>query len=65
VTRVVVDEDMCQGHGMCALEDPARFLVPKRGTVEIQDPVVTPDGEAAVLAAIRYCPSQALSLEES
>ena len=65
MTRVVVDPDMCQGHGMCAMEDPARFVVPKRGTVEIVDPEVPPEAEAAVRAAIRYCPTQALSLEES
>ena len=64
MTRVVVDPDMCQGHGMCALEAPDRFQVPKRGTVEILRAEVTPQDEDAVRAAIRHCPTQALSLKE-
>ncbi|MDP9183715.1 MAG: ferredoxin [Actinomycetota bacterium] len=66
MTRVVVaDPDLCQGHAMCALEDASLFEVPKHGTVQIARPEVTPDNEAAVLAAIRHCPTQALSLKES
>jgi ferredoxin len=65
VTRVVVDPDMCQGHAMCALELPGTFQVPKRGTVEILHAELTPENEDAVRAAIRHCPTQALSVEES
>lgn len=66
MTRVVVaDPDMCQGHAMCALEAPELFHVPKRGTVEILHPEVTPEREAAVQAAIRNCPTQALSVRAS
>ena len=82
MTRIVVDRDLCQGHGVCegeapevfsvskqgeltVLEDPDLFHVPKHGTVQIERPEVTPDNEAAVLAAIRHCPTQALSLKES
>ena len=35
--RVVLDEDLCQGHAMCELEAPDVFAVPKRGVVEILD----------------------------
>jgi len=65
VTRVVADPDMCQGHAMCALEAPDVFVVPKRGTVEVVAPEVTDATEAAVRNAIRHCPTQALSWEES
>ena len=66
MTRVVVaDPDMCQGHSMCVLEDADLFHVPKHGTVQIARPEVTADNEAAVVAAIRHCPTQALSLKES
>ena len=44
---------------------PDVFVVPKRGTVEIVAPELTEDNEYAVRAAIRHCPTQALSLEES
>jgi ferredoxin len=50
---------------MCALEAPGLFAVPKRGTVEILRPEVTPENEDAVRAAIRHCPTQALSIKES
>ena len=36
--RVVVDEDLCQGHAMCELEAPDVFSVPKRGPVNILIP---------------------------
>ncbi len=66
MTRVVVaDPDMCQGHAMCALEAPELFEVPKRGTVQVLHPEVTPETEPAVRAAIRHCPTQALSMKES
>lgn len=65
MTRVVADPDMCQGHAMCALEAPDVFRVPKHGTVEILVPEVTAQNEDAVRSAMRHCPTQALSLEES
>lgn len=65
MTRVVVaDPDMCQGHAMCVLEAPGLFEVPKRGTVQILQPEVAPENEDAVRAAIRHCPTQALSIKE-
>jgi len=65
VTRVVVDPDLCQGHAMCELEAAGVFAVPKKGAVEVRQPEVTPENEDAVRSAIRHCPTQALSLEES
>lgn len=62
---VVADPDMCQGHAMCVLEAPGLFTVPKRGTVEVLVREVTPDNEDAVRAALRHCPTQALTIEES
>ena len=66
MTRVVVvDPELCQGHAMCVLEDPSLFEVPKHGTVQIAAPQVTAENEAAVLAAIRHCPTQALSVVDA
>ncbi|MGB8649823.1 MAG: ferredoxin [Mycobacteriales bacterium] len=64
MTRLVVDRDLCQGHAMCEVEAPEVFLVPKRGTVEVLQEM-TPANETAVRSAVRHCPTQALSLEES
>lgn len=61
--RVVVDEDLCQGHAMCVLEAPDVFTVPKHGTVDIVGAVTAANLEAARLA-VRHCPTGALALEE-
>lgn len=60
--RIVVDTDLCQGHGVCQDEAPAVFTVPKRGTVQITDPTPAPSEHSAVQAAIRWCPTRALSI---
>lgn len=60
--RIEVDLDLCQGHAMCELEAPGVFAVPRRGKVTVTDPAPAEGQRAAVEAAIRYCPTQALKL---
>ena len=62
--RVVLDEDLCQGHAMCELEAPDVFRVPKRGVVEIVDPEPPDELRDAVETAVEMCPTRALSIEE-
>jgi len=62
--RIVADLDLCQGHAMCEVEAPDVFSVPKRGKVEILDPSPPESLRADVLAAIRECPTQAISIVE-
>ncbi|MEV6772581.1 ferredoxin [Nocardia sp. NPDC051030] len=59
--RLVVDLDLCQGHAVCQDEAPGLFNVPKSGQVEIVRADPGDDLEAA-RTAVRYCPTQALSL---
>ncbi|WCO66003.1 ferredoxin [Iamia majanohamensis] len=62
--RVVVDEDLCQGHGVCEGEAPEVFEVSKKGdlTVLAERP---PDAQRGpVEAAVKYCPTHALSIQE-
>lgn len=61
--RVVLDEDLCQGHAMCELEAPDVFTVPKRGVVEILDAEPPDDIRSDVERAIDMCPTQAISIE--
>jgi ferredoxin len=63
VPRVVVDEDLCQGHAMCELEAPDVFKTPKVGPVSLIGEV-TADNLEAVRLAVRHCPTGALTLEE-
>ena len=62
--RVVLDEDLCQGHAMCELEAPDVFSVPKRGVVEILDSEPPDDMRDVVELAVEMCPTQALSITE-
>lgn len=60
--RIEVDLDLCQGHAMCQGEAPDFFEVPKHGKVDIRRSDVGPDDRADVENAVRYCPTQALSI---
>jgi ferredoxin len=62
--RVTVDLDLCQGHGVCESEAPTVFELAKRDKVAILD-TSPPDGSRSeVEAAVRYCPTSALSIVE-
>jgi len=62
--RVVVDRDLCQGHASCEGEAPAVFSVSKQGELTILQPEPPEDLCAAVVLAVKYCPTHALSIEE-
>ena len=61
--RIVVDLDLCQGHGMCEMEAPEVFEA-GRDRVNLLDEEPDEAQRAAVQAAVRYCPTQALSIVE-
>jgi ferredoxin len=60
--RIVVDEDLCQGHAMCELEAPDLFTVPKRDKVRLLLERPPETYRAAAEAAVRECPTQALRI---
>ena len=62
--RIVVDRDLCQGHGVCESEAPAVFSVSKKGELTIVDERPGEDVRHAVELAVKYCPTHALSLVE-
>ena len=59
--RIVIDEDLCQGHAMCEVEAPEVFAVPKVGPATVIGPVGDVE---AVRSAVRHCPTGALTLME-
>ncbi|WP_330254096.1 ferredoxin [Nocardia sp. NBC_00565] len=62
--KIHADLDLCQGHAVCQAEAPEVFTVPKRGKVEILDSHPGPDAREGVDNAVRYCPTQALTLND-
>ncbi len=63
--RVEADLDLCQGHGMCAVEAPEVFALGKGDDqVRILRPEPDESARQAVQDAVRYCPATALTLHE-
>ncbi len=62
--RIVVDRDLCQGHGVCESEAPDVFEVSKERTVVVLDETPGDAQRKAVDAAVKYCPTHALTIVE-
>lgn len=62
--KVIVDRDLCQGHGVCESEVPSAFTVSKQGVLEILDESPPEELRAQVEAAVKFCPTHALRIEE-
>ena len=60
--RIVVDRDLCQGHGVCEGEAPELFSVSKKGELTVLQEQPAPEQRAAAEAAVKYCPTHALSI---
>ena len=62
--RIVLDPDLCQGHGVCESEAPEVFELGKAAQVRIIDEHPDEGLRSAVEAAVRYCPTTALTIIE-
>ena len=62
--RIVVDRDLCQGHGVCESEAPAVFEVSKDRVLSVLDEAPGDGERRAVEQALKYCPTHALSIVE-
>lgn len=63
--KVIVNEDMCEGHGKCEMSAPEVFkLGPDDVSIVLIDEVPT-ELEEKVARAIRLCPRQAIAWEVS
>jgi ferredoxin len=60
--RVVVDYDLCQGHGVCESEAPEVFEVDREGHLRVLLPHPHEELRAKVEAAVKYCPTHALKI---
>ncbi len=62
--RIVVDRDLCQGHGVCESEAPEVFSVSKDGALTVRQPAPPDAARKAVDAAVKFCPTHALTIVE-
>ncbi len=63
--RVVVDRDLCQGHGTCKAEAPEVFDVDAdESTVVLLQEEPPEELREKVALAVKYCPTMALSIED-
>jgi sterol 14-demethylase len=62
--RIEVDRDLCQGHGVCENEAPAVFRVSKAGELTVLQETPPETERSAVAAAVKYCPTHALTIVE-
>ena len=60
--RIVVDTDLCQGHGVCESEAPGVFEVGKDHQVVVLEPTPPDNRRPELEAAVRFCPTHALTL---
>ncbi len=60
--RIVFDDDLCQGHGVCESEAPELFEVNRERKVELLDATPSDDRRRAAELAVKYCPTHALSI---
>ena len=61
---ITVDRELCQGHGVCENEAPDLFSVSKKGELTIGDQRPPEEARAAAEAAVRFCPTHALSIRD-
>jgi sterol 14-demethylase len=62
--RIVVDTQLCKGHAVCMGEAPDVFEVTRQGKLTVRQERPPAELAAQVEAAVRYCPTGALSVVE-
>jgi ferredoxin len=64
--RVIIDEDVCQGHGVCLSEAPDIFAVEEVGgpypLARVKVAEVSGEALEAARRAARYCPNQSIKI---
>jgi sterol 14-demethylase len=61
--QIGVDLDLCQGHGVCAVEAPDVFEIDRRANkVVLRTSAADSAQRARVESAVRHCPTRALSI---
>lgn len=62
--KVVVDWDLCEGHGQCEYAAPDVFTINDDGDLEVLNDTPEEHQRKDVEQAVRRCPVRALSVED-
>jgi len=62
--RVVVDLNVCDVHGLCVESAPEVFEIGDDGALHVLNETPPESLRAQVAAAVRECPTGAISIEE-
>jgi ferredoxin len=62
--KVVVDENLCNFHGLCLETAPEVFEIGDGGVIHVRDDAPLERLRAKVDQAVRECPAGAISIEE-
>jgi|JI10StandDraft_1071094.scaffolds.fasta_scaffold75043_3 sterol 14-demethylase len=64
--RVIVDQDVCQGHSVCLSEAPEIFAVEDSGgpypLARVKIAIVSGDALESARRAARFCPNQSIKI---
>jgi ferredoxin len=63
MTRILVDFERCEGHGLCEQTAPEVFRLDDEGDLHLAQEEVPADQESVVAAAVRVCPVAALKVQ--
>ncbi len=62
--KIVIDYDMCQGHGNCEGDAPEVFQLDDDGNVQILLENPPEELRRKVELAVKYCPTRAIKIVE-
>ena len=62
--RIVIDWDLCQGHGICMGEAPEIFEVGTDGELKVLEERPPESLRSKIDLAVRYCPTGAIALRD-
>jgi ferredoxin len=60
--RIIVDHEICTGHGRCASVAPSVYTLDDSGFSAITELEVGPGDEAAARAGANNCPERAITI---
>jgi ferredoxin len=61
--KIVVDWDLCEGHGQCEFAAPEVFSINEAGELDVLDETPPETQRKNVEQAVRRCPTRALTVD--